>query len=70
MRPASLAASGERARLVGGVADHEGDAFFGFRPRRRGETKRDEGYASEGQASERQFESGFHDGSLCRKSQL
>ena len=31
---------GERVRLVGGVADHEGDAFFGFRPRRRDEYER------------------------------
>jgi hypothetical protein len=30
---------GERPRLIGCVANHEGDTFFGFRPRRRGESQ-------------------------------
>jgi len=54
---------GERARLVGGVADHEGDTFFRFRPRRQGESQRDE-RQSERDASQPQCGCDFHN-DLC-----
>ena len=48
---------GKWTRLVGGVANHERDAFFRFRPRWRGKSKREER-----EAGDEQPRNGFHGG--------
>ena len=48
---------GKGGCLIGGVANHERDAFFGFRPRWRGKSEREER-----EAGDEQPRNGFHDG--------